>query len=95
MVCALIVSESLSDREGDIHSLQIEIKMKKVDGIRWATLEGDGEPPFVKANLPGKSDRSTLISCSVDNNQHKVNNLYLERPYSCTFRLTVLLWFKV
>ncbi|XP_050686893.1 protein SGT1 homolog isoform X1 [Eriocheir sinensis] len=31
---------------------KVEIKMKKVDGIRWATLEGDGEPPFVKANLP-------------------------------------------
>lgn len=37
--------------------LQIEIKMKKVDGTRWAALEGDGEPPFVKANLPGKFDK--------------------------------------
>lgn len=35
---------------------KIEIKMKKVDGIRWAALEGDGEPPSVKANLPGVSE---------------------------------------
>ncbi|MPC24291.1 Protein SGT1 [Portunus trituberculatus] len=32
---------------------KIEIKMKKVDGIRWGALEGDGEPPSVKASIPG------------------------------------------
>ncbi|XP_071531334.1 protein SGT1 homolog isoform X2 [Panulirus ornatus] len=32
---------------------KIEVKMKKVDGIRWATLQGDGAAPTVKANLTG------------------------------------------
>lgn len=34
---------------------KIEVKMKKVDGIRWASLEGDGSSPNVKSNLTGAS----------------------------------------
>uniref|UniRef100_A0A0P4WUK9 Uncharacterized protein n=3 Tax=Scylla olivacea TaxID=85551 RepID=A0A0P4WUK9_SCYOL len=41
---------------------KIEIKMKKVDGIRWSTLEGDGAPPSVKASIPGASEAAKVPS---------------------------------
>ncbi|XP_045113407.1 protein SGT1 homolog isoform X2 [Portunus trituberculatus] len=41
---------------------KIEIKMKKVDGIRWGALEGDGEPPSVKASIPGTSEATKVPS---------------------------------
>ncbi|XP_042233596.1 protein SGT1 homolog isoform X2 [Homarus americanus] len=34
---------------------KIEVKLKKVDGIRWASLEGDGSAPTIKTNPTGTS----------------------------------------
>ena len=41
--------------------LQIEIKMKKADGVRWSTLEGDGQAEAVKHFTPGQSQRTQGI----------------------------------
>jgi hypothetical protein len=35
---------------------QIEIKLKKVEGLQWTALEGDGKKPSIKLPAASKPD---------------------------------------
>ncbi|KAK4303577.1 hypothetical protein Pmani_024435 [Petrolisthes manimaculis] len=41
---------------------KVEVKMKKVDGLRWGSLEGDGAAPSIKTSTTGAQDTENVPS---------------------------------